>query len=71
MMLWTMYEPKASKHRKASRGMKTENPLDHIKACVSQCKAQGMTYPETVETGKNQYNYFPTEAEIVVKDVWN
>ena len=71
MMMWTMYEPKTSKRRKASMGIKTENPLDHIKACVSQCKAQGMTYPETVETIKNQYIYFPTEAEIVVKDFWN
>ena len=71
MMLWAMYEPKESKRRKASRGMKTENPLDHIKACVSQCRTQGMTYQETVETVKNKYNYFPTEAEIVVKDFWN
>ena len=30
-----------------------------------------MTYQETVETVKNKYNYFPTEAEIVVKDFWN
>ena len=71
MMLWTMYEPKTTKRRKESGGIKTENPLDQIKACVSQCKAQGMTYPETVETVKNQYNYFPTEAEIIVKDFWN
>ncbi len=42
MMMWTMYEPKTSKRRKASMGIKTENPLDHIKACVSQCRAQGM-----------------------------
>ena len=71
MMLWTMYEPKASKRRKTSGGIKTENPLDHIKTCVSQCRAQGMTFQETVESVKNKYNYFPTEAEIVVKDFWN
>ena len=71
MMMWTMYEPKTSKRRKASMGFKTENPLDHIKACVSQCRAQGMAFQETVETVKSKFNYFPTEAEIVVKDFWS
>ena len=71
MMMWTMYEPKISKCRKASMGIKTENPLDHIKACVSQCRAQGMAFQETVETVKSRFNYFPTEAEIVVKDFWS
>ena len=71
MMMWTMYEPKTSKRRKASMGIKTENPLDHIKAGVSQCRAQGMAFQETVETVKSKFNYFPTEAEIVVKDFWS
>ena len=71
MMLWTMYEPKASKRRKASGWIGLGNPLDPVRNFIAQCKAQGMTYPETVETVKNQYNYFPTEAEIVVKDFWN
>ncbi|MER1993121.1 MAG: hypothetical protein ABS897_03765 [Eubacteriales bacterium] len=71
MMMWTMYEPKTLKRRKASMGIKTENPLDHIKACVSQCRAQGMAFQETVETVKSKFNYFPTEAEIVVKDFWS
>ncbi len=71
MMMRTMYEPKTSKRRKASMGIKTENPLDHIKACVSQCRAQGMAFQETVETVKSKFNYFPTEAEIVVKDFWS
>jgi hypothetical protein len=66
-----MYEPKTSKRRKASMCIKTENPLDHIKACVSQCRAQGMAFQETVETVKSKFNYFPTEAEIVVKDFWS
>ena len=71
MMMWTMYEPKTLKRRKASMDIKTENPLDHIKACVSQCRAQGMAFQETVETVKSKFNYFPTEAEIVVKDFWS
>ena len=71
MMMWTMYEPKTSKLRKASMDIKTENPRDHIKACVSQCRAQGMAFQETVETVKSKFNYFPTEAEIVVKDFWS
>ena len=71
MMMWTMYEPKTSKRRKASMDIKTKNPLDHIKACVSQCRAQGMAFQETVETVKSKFNHFPTEAEIVVKDFWS
>ena len=71
MMMWTMYEPKTSKRRKASMDIKTENPLDYIKACVSQCRAKGMAFQETVETVKSKFNYFPTEAEIVVKDFWS
>jgi hypothetical protein len=65
-----MYEPKASKRRKASRGIGSENPLDLIKAFVSQCKAQGSTYEETVSAVEEKFNYFPTEADIVVNEFW-
>ena len=71
MMLWTMYEPKTSKRRKASGGIKMENPLDLTKAFISQCRTQKMTYQETVEAAERKFNYFPTEAEVVVNDFWN
>ena len=70
MMLWAIQEPKTSKRRKASGWNVTGNPLDPIKAFVSQCKTQGMTYQETIAAVEEKFNYFPTEAEIVVRDFW-
>ena len=70
MMLWTIEEPKASKGRKTSGTIAMGNPLDPVKTYVSQCKAQGMTYPQTLAAIEEQFQFFPTEAEIVLEDLW-
>ncbi len=70
MMLWTIEDPKTSKCRKKSRMIATGNPLDSVKTYVSQCKAQGMTYPQTLAAIEEQFQFFPTEAEIVLEDLW-
>ena len=70
MMLWTIEDPKTSKSRKKSRMIATGNPLDPVKTYVSQCKAQGMTYPEAIAVVGEKFNFVPTEAEIVLKDLW-
>ena len=70
MMLWTIEDPKTSKSRKKSRMIATGNPLDPVKTYVSQCKAQGMTYLQTLAAIEEQFQFFPTEAEIVLEDLW-
>ena len=29
-----------------------------------------MTYPEAIAAVEEKFNFFPTEAEIVLKDLW-
>ena len=70
MMLWTFQEPKASGHPNAPGVTGLENPLTLIKTFIPQCRTHGMTYQETIAAVEKKFNYFPTEAEIVVRDFW-
>ena len=70
MTLRTMQNPWTSGRHKLFMNLRSENPVARIKAFISRCKAQGMTYQETLAAVEDKLNYFPTEAEIVVSEFW-
>lgn len=70
MLFWTVQEPAPSKRRKASGKIISGNPINQAKNFIAQCKTQGMTYQEVVIAVEERFGYFPTEAEIIVREFW-
>ena len=71
MMSWTMQELNTDTLRDLAGSIRSFNPINLMKTFVHQCRTKGMSSQETIEAVEDRFNYFPTEAEIVVNEFWN
>ena len=71
MMSWTTQERSPSALRDVYESIRSFNPLQLMKTFIHQCRSNGMTSQETIVAVEERFNYFPTEAEIVVHEFWS